>query len=38
MSDEGSTEYYMLLCDDPSHEVVLVAGPARWMSPEPCAR
>ncbi|MFJ5995680.1 ribosomal protein L7/L12 [Streptomyces sp. NPDC092370] len=28
MSDEESTEYYMLLCDDPSHEVVLVdCGP-----------
>ncbi|WP_077799222.1 ribosomal protein L7/L12 [Streptomyces sp. JHA26] len=24
MSDEESTEYYTLLCDDPSHEVVLV--------------
>ncbi|MER5577739.1 ribosomal protein L7/L12 [Streptomyces massasporeus] len=28
MSDEESTEYYTLLCDDPSHEVVLVdCGP-----------
>lgn len=28
MSDEQSTEYYTLLCDDPSHEVVLVdCGP-----------
>ncbi|MFF7868878.1 ribosomal protein L7/L12 [Streptomyces qaidamensis] len=28
MSDEESTEYYVLLCDDPSHEVVLVdCGP-----------
>ncbi|MFE1204122.1 ribosomal protein L7/L12 [Streptomyces sp. NPDC058762] len=28
MSDEEATEYYTLLCDDPSHEVVLVdCGP-----------
>ncbi|MEU3733041.1 ribosomal protein L7/L12 [Streptomyces sp. NPDC033538] len=28
MSDEESTEYYTLICDDPSHEVVLVdCGP-----------
>ncbi|MEU4128297.1 ribosomal protein L7/L12 [Streptomyces wuyuanensis] len=28
MADEESTEYYLLLCDDPSHEVVLVdCGP-----------
>lgn len=28
MSDEESTEYYTLLCDDPSHEVVLIdCGP-----------
>ncbi|MFE7860030.1 ribosomal protein L7/L12 [Streptomyces sp. NPDC057403] len=28
MSDEESTEYFTLLCDDPSHEVVLVdCGP-----------
>ncbi len=30
MSDEESTAYYTLLCDDPSHELVLVdpAGPS----------
>lgn len=28
MSDAESTEYYTLLCDDPSHEVVLIdCGP-----------
>ncbi|MET8766631.1 hypothetical protein [Streptomyces sp. NPDC004658] len=28
MSDEESTEYYTPLCDDPSHEVVLIdCGP-----------
>ncbi|MET8718577.1 ribosomal protein L7/L12 [Streptomyces misionensis] len=28
MSDEESTEYYTLICDDPSHEVVLIdCGP-----------
>ncbi|MGW3134414.1 ribosomal protein L7/L12 [Streptomyces sp. NPDC001139] len=28
MSDEESTEYFTLLCDDPSHEVVLIdCGP-----------
>ncbi|KOX00004.1 MULTISPECIES: ribosomal protein L7/L12 [unclassified Streptomyces] len=28
MSEEESTEYYTLLCDDPSHEVVLIdCGP-----------
>ncbi|WNM36097.1 ribosomal protein L7/L12 [Streptomyces sp. Li-HN-5-11] len=28
MSDRESTEYYTLLCDDPSHEVVLIdCGP-----------
>ncbi|WP_432073070.1 ribosomal protein L7/L12 [Streptomyces wuyuanensis] len=28
MADEKSTEYYTLLCDDPSHEVVLIdCGP-----------
>ncbi|HEY9369072.1 ribosomal protein L7/L12 [Streptomyces sp.] len=28
MADEESTEYYTLLCDDPSHEVVLIdCGP-----------
>jgi large subunit ribosomal protein L7/L12 len=32
MSAEQSTEYYTLLCDDPSHEVVLLhCGPARWL-------
>ncbi|MFC8510622.1 ribosomal protein L7/L12 [Streptomyces sp. NPDC057411] len=28
MADEESTEYFTLLCDDPSHEVVLIdCGP-----------
>ncbi|MBD0840372.1 ribosomal protein L7/L12 [Streptomyces sp. TRM68416] len=28
MSDEGSTEYHVPLCDDPSHEVLLIdCGP-----------
>lgn len=31
MSDEESTEYYTLICDDPSHEVVLVDCGAREM-------
>lgn len=31
MSDEESTEYYTLLCDDPSHEVVLVDCEPREM-------
>ncbi|MCZ9349907.1 ribosomal protein L7/L12 [Streptomyces mutabilis] len=31
MSDEESTEYFTLLCDDPSHEVVLVDCGAREM-------
>ncbi|MFH9572085.1 ribosomal protein L7/L12 [Streptomyces sp. NPDC017230] len=31
MSDEESTEYYTLLCDDPSHEVVLIDCGAREL-------
>lgn len=31
MSDEESTEYYTLLCDDPSHEVVLIDCGPRGM-------
>ncbi|URN16676.1 MULTISPECIES: ribosomal protein L7/L12 [Streptomyces] len=31
MSDGESTEYYTLLCDDPSHEVVLIGCGSREM-------
>jgi large subunit ribosomal protein L7/L12 len=31
VSDEESTEYYTLLCDDPSYEVVLVGCGPREM-------
>ncbi|MCH0538582.1 ribosomal protein L7/L12 [Streptomyces sp. MUM 203J] len=31
MSDEESTEYYTLLCDDPSHEAVLIDCGAREL-------
>lgn len=38
MSDEESTEYYTLLCDDPSHEVVLVECGPREMDAIRAAR
>ncbi len=35
MSDEEPTEYYTLLCDDPSHEVLLIDCGPRGKSTRP---